>query len=319
MVEIDIRRYTPDLRHVWNDFIKLSRQGTFLFDRNYMDYHQNRFHDHSLMIYLKGKLYAVLPANEILTPKKSLISHQGLTYGGLITCDKMTASLACHTFEAIQEYLQAHGFQKLTYKAIPWIYHKIPSEEDLYAIIHVGKARLSVREISTTIPLAHPLKFSEQRRRGIKKAKEHKLAVKVCQPEDVKAFWNILNENLQRKYHTKPVHSYEELQLLMNRFPDNIIGYVIADDNETLGGSILFITPQVIHTQYIAASEKGKEMGALDLLFDDIIHQRKWNASYIDFGKSTEDEGNYLNANLIHQKEGFGGRGVVYDTYEWEL
>ena len=322
---ITVTRYTPQKHQIWNEFVKQSRQGTFLFDRNYMDYHQDRFHDHSLMIYYKDKLYALLPANEVVSasnneiPQKELVSHQGLTYGGLLTCNKMTAELTCETFEAIGNYLKQEGFSKLTYKAIPWIYHKIPSEEDLYALIHVGKASLSTREISTTILLQNKLRFSEQRRRGVNKAKKNSLIIRQSSQEDVFAFWNILNNNLQQKYHTRPVHSNEELQLLMSHFPENIIGYSVLKDEEVIAGTIIFITPQVIHTQYIGASEKGKEEGALDLLFDYLINQKKWNAPYFDFGKSTEDRGNYLNTNLIHQKEGFGGRGVAYDTYEWTL
>ena len=322
---ITVTRYTPKNHQTWNEFVKQSRQGTFLFDRNYMDYHQDRFHDHSLMIYYKDKLYALLPANEVVSasnneiPQKELVSHQGLTYGGLLTCNKMTAELTCETFEAIGNYLKQEGFSKLTYKAIPWIYHKIPSEEDLYALIHVGKASLSAREISTTILLQNKLRFSEQRRRGVNKAKKNSLIIRQSSQEDVFAFWNILNNNLQQKYHTRPVHSNEELQLLMSRFPENIIGYSVLKDAEVIAGTIIFITPQVIHTQYIGASEKGKEEGALDLLFDYLINQKKWNAPYFDFGKSTEDRGNYLNTNHIHQKEGFGGRGVAYDTYEWTL
>lgn len=322
---ITVTRYTPQNHQTWNEFVKQSRQGTFLFDRNYMDYHQDRFHDHSLMIYYKDKLYALLPANEVVSasnneiPQKELVSHQGLTYGGLLTCNKMTAELTCETFEAIGNYLKQEGFSKLTYKAIPWIYHKIPSEEDLYALIHVGKASLSAREISTTILLQNKLRFSEQRRRGVNKAKKNSLIIRQSSQEDVFAFWNILNNNLQQKYHTRPVHSNEELQLLMSRFPENIIGYSVLKDEEVIAGTIIFITPQVIHTQYIGASEKGKEEGALDLLFDYLINQKKWNTPYFDFGKSTEDRGNYLNTNLIHQKEGFGGRGVAYDTYEWTL
>lgn len=245
---ITVKRYTPENHHTWNEFVKQSRQGTFLFDRNYMDYHQDRFHDHSLMIYYKDKLYALLPANEVVSDSgnkvvsdsdieislKELVSHQGLTYGGLLTCNKMTAALTCETFEAIGNYLKQEGFSKLTYKAIPWIYHKIPSEEDLYALIHTGKASLSTREISTTIPLQNKLRFSEQRRRGIRKAKRNQLIIRQSTPEEVLAFWNILNNNLQQKYHTRPVHSNEELQLLMSRFPETSSAILFSRTRKSL-------------------------------------------------------------------------------------
>lgn len=337
---IEIRRYTPEDAAEWNNFIWLkSRQGTFLFDRNYMDYHQDRFHDHSLMFFHKKKLYALLPANEMIetsqgetseallgeasmtgSTKKILYSHQGLTYGGLLTCPKVTAEVCIDIFESLREYLRENGFQSCIYKAMPWIYQRIPSEEDLYALTHVAKAKLKAREISTTIPLDAPLRFSELRRRGIKKAERNELDVKFTKfPNDITAFWNLLDANLLERHHTHPVHSKEELELLMHRFPNNILCFVAEKDDAIVGGSIVYVTPQVIHTQYIAANEIGKQFGALDALFDFIIHKCRWNVPYFDFGKSTEDEGNFLNRNLIHQKEGFGGRGVIYDTYEWEI
>ena len=62
-----------------------------------------------------------------------------------------------------------------------------------------------------------------------------------------------------------PVHSLDEITLLHNRFPQNILHYIAKQENETLAGVILYITPQVVHVQYIAANAKGKELGALDL------------------------------------------------------
>lgn len=75
----------------------------------------------------------------------------------------------------------------------------------------------------------------------------------------------------------------------------------------------------VVHTQYISANLEGKEIGALDLLFDYLINTEYSNYKIFDFGQSTENNGIYLNESLIFQKEGFGGRGVVYDIYEYEL
>ena len=59
----DIIRYTKDKADEWNEFVARSKNGTFLFNRNYMDYHSDRFADYSLMFYRKGRLYALMPAN----------------------------------------------------------------------------------------------------------------------------------------------------------------------------------------------------------------------------------------------------------------
>lgn len=45
----EIRRYRDSDKNAWNNFVKLSKQGTFLLDRAYMEYHRKRFNDDSLM------------------------------------------------------------------------------------------------------------------------------------------------------------------------------------------------------------------------------------------------------------------------------
>ncbi len=205
------------------------------------------------------------------------------------------------------------------YKSIPWIYHKYPAEEDLYALLNVCKARLTIRDISTTIPLPQHLKFTESRKSGIRKAIHSELT--IAESENMEAFWGILNDNLSNKYNAHPVHSLAELTLLKSRCPKSIRLFMAFNKaGNPLGGTLIFETPQVIHTQYISASPEGKSLGALDLLFDHLINKvyadRK---GYFDFGKSTEENGRKLNAPLIFQKEGFGGRGVCYDCYEWDI
>ena len=86
-----------------------------------------------------------------------------------------------------------------------------------------------------------------------------------------------------------------------------------------LGGTLLFLTPQVLHTQYISATSEGKACGAIDILFDELINRRYCDYCYIDFGKSTVSDSADLNEQLIFQKEGFGARAVCYDTYEYDL
>ena len=78
---IDIIRYTADRADEWNRFVAQSKNGTFLFDRGYMDYHADRFEDYSLMFFRDGRLFALLPANR---DGDTLYSHRGLTYGGLV-------------------------------------------------------------------------------------------------------------------------------------------------------------------------------------------------------------------------------------------
>lgn len=311
----EVKQYTQEQTQTWNEFIEDSRQGTFLFNRSYMDYHADRFQDASLMIYRKGQLYALLPANRL---GDTLYSHQGLTYGGLITKKQSTTAEICEVFIRINKHLYNSEIQRVIYKPTPWIYHCYPAEEDLYALINVCHAQLVARDISSTIPFALRMNFTESRRSGIRKAT--RAGVTVRESQDLTSFWDILDKNLTNKYATHPVHSLEELTLLHSRFPNSIRLFMAYNDKGiAIGGTIIYEMPRVVHSQYISASPEGKRLGAIDLLFDHILNNVYANHNgFFDFGKSTEEEGKILNTTLIFQKEGFGGRGVCYDCYEWE-
>lgn len=311
---MEIRRYRREDKELWNTFVSKARNATFLFDRNYMDYHADRFDDNSFMFYHKGKLKAVLPAN---VAGDTLYSHQGLTYGGLLLDKKATVEDVLECFDSLNSWLRENGISKVVYKALPWIYQQYPSEEDLYALTWKCKAQLISRNIASTIVIDNKLKFAESRKSGIRKALS--LNIEVGESNDVDGFWHVLEDNLGNRYNAKPVHTASEMKLLMSRFPNNIKLYVAKMNGEIVGGTLIYVTPQVVHTQYISASVEGKKHGALDLLFDYIINKVYANCRYFDFGKSTEQGGAYLNEPLIFQKEGFGGRGVCYDWYQWEL
>lgn len=316
-----VRRYINADATEWNAFVSKAKNATFLLSRGYMDYHSDRFTDCSLMVYTlndNGKaplLIALLPAT---IHDYELRSHGGLTYGGLIMGNDMTAELCLDVFAVINSFLHDEcGVKRIVYKPIPWIYHSMPAEEDLYAIFRVCNARLVAREISSTIRLDNRSRFSKLRHRCINKARRN--GITVAETDDIQSFWNILDDNLEAKYGVRPVHTIDELQLLQSRFPENIRLFMAYEGNTPLGGTLVFECGETVHTQYISASKRGKETGALDLVFDFLINERYANRHYFDFGKSTEQLGRYLNCNLIHQKEGFGGRGVCYDTYEWEV
>ncbi len=308
---IEVVKYTQEKEREWNDFVSQSKNGTFLFDRRYMDYHSDRFEDFSLMVYRKNALYAILPAHRT---DNTLCSHQGLTYGGYLIHPKVTTSGMLETVQQVNSYLLSAGMNKMIYKSIPFIYHLYPSQEDLYAFFRYCQVKTIGCNIASVIFQHHKLKFDSSRKYGIHKAST--LGLKVVESTDFAAFWAILQSNLNNKYGIKPVHSLAEIELLHSRFPDNIKLFLVYKGETVVGGTVIYITTQVIRAQYSTASPEGKDSGALDVLFAYLINEKYRDYPYIDFGHSTEQMGNYLNENLIFQKEGFGARGIVYDIYE---
>jgi hypothetical protein len=310
---MQVIEYNKEWESGWNKLVKDSKNGTFLLNRNYMDYHEDRFQDCSLVFAEGDKILGVLPANWS-DKDKTVYSHQGLTYGGLILHTDVTAVQVMQMIdESLEYYKEKFSAVRMVYKPTPYIYHKYPSQEDLYAIYR-HQAVLLTRGLSSTIPLLHPLSMKQSRKGGVRKAISNSLY--LSKTNDVEAFWNILNYVLTTYHHTCPVHSIEELNLLLTRFPKEIQLFVVKDVDEIVAGTLLFVMPQVVHVQYIAASDKGKELGALDLLFHYLINEKYKDIPYLDFGVSTEEGGLILNEGLEFQKEGFGGRGVCYDSYE---
>lgn len=312
-MSIRIEKYNTEYKSVWDDFVSSSRNGTFLFYRDYMEYHSGRFQDYSLMFFEKNKLVALLPAN---ISEQVFYSHQGLTYGGLILSEDTKTPQTIEVIDTVVKYLQESKVSKIIYKPIPHIYHRYPSEDDLYALFR-NKAILISRNISSSINLSDKLGYSELRRRQIKKAEKQNLI--VCESDSLPEFWAVLEENLKKNHQAVATHSLDEIAYLRNQFPDNIRLFCTLKENRVVAGCLIFETATVAHAQYISATNEGKECGALDLLFDYLIDQVFTTKKYFDFGTSNEDNGYFLNEGLISQKEGFGARGVVYDTYQLNI
>lgn len=312
---IEIRRYKESDCFLWNKFIRNAKNSTFLFEREYMDYHSNRFNDCSLIFERKGETVALLPAN---IEEDALVSHRGLTYGGLVMSYETKATDVIEIFRTLHAYIKEElKVRKLIYKPLPHIYSSVPSEEPLYALTTMG-ATISSRAISTAIVTGCNGGINEQRKRGVKRAAN--AGILCSESGNFAAFWDILGNLLKNRHNTTPTHTLNEISLLSGRFPDNIRLFTATAGNDSvLAGVVVYETPKVAHLQYIAASPEGKKAGALDMLITHLMENVYKEKQYIDFGISTENGGKILNEGLISQKEGFGGRGIVYDTYEMQV
>lgn len=327
--------YSINRKETWDAFVEMSKNGTFLLKRNFMDYHSDRFFDCSLLIYsgispdgeFKEKslttkdLVAVFPANWD-KERQTVCSHQGLTYGGLVVLPEVTQKEVLDMMQAILRYyrdmMQA---ERLFYKPIPYIYSSIPSGEDLYALFRAG-AKLSRRLVSTCVSMRNPMKMTTLRIRQARKAVDHGFYIDRMTEGDtqtLREYWALLTGVLEKYHNARPTHTLQEMQLLMSQFPKNIRLYIVRREKEIVAGVVVFECRTVAHVQYIASGEEGRTYGALDLLFRHLINERYKQFEYVDFGTSNEDGGRYLNEGLIHQKEGFGGRAVCYDTYEIDI
>ena len=307
--------YTSERGPEWDEFVRASKNGTFLFLRGYMDYHRHRFTDESLMIRDDdGRLLALLPASR---HGATVASHRGLTYGGFVTDATMKTPRMLELFECVLAFLKGRGVAALEYKTIPHIYHRLPAEEDRYALF-LANASVTRRALLTVVRADERPVPQERRLRGARRARQHGLSVGPS--SDLAAYWQVVTDRLRASHDTTPVHTLREIQALYERFPEHMKLFACrTPEGEMVAGVLVYESARVAHCQYVAASDRGLEMQALDLLFTELLGGEYATKPYFDFGTSDEEDGRALKQGLVEQKEGFGARAVVHDHYRIDL
>jgi len=302
--------YNSNLKSQWDNFIVGSKNGTFLFYRDFLEYHKDRFNDYSILFYKNDKVIAILPANKL---KNKIYSHQGLTYGGLILEDNIKFSDVLQVFKLLLSHLHSNNYTSLTIKEIPEIYRILPSSEVKY-LLHIVDSKLIRRDVLSVVKIGKN-SYSRDRVQGNKRGEKFKLHVREV--ADFKEFWNtILIPNLETKHNISPVHSLEEITRLNSLFPENIRQFNVYLEDRIVAGATIFETKTTAHVQYISGNKEKNNLGSLDYLFTHLIEEVFSNKEYFDFGISNENNGKNINEGLLYWKEGFGARSITQDFYE---
>jgi len=313
MTKFTVKQYDKNDYQIWNDFIGQAKNATFLFHRDFMEYHKDRFEDFSLLVFEDEKLISVLPANKV---GNLIYSHQGLTYGGLVYKEQTKLAAVIEVFRSVLFFLNENNFQKLHLKTLPSIYHIKPAEEVLYALF-LSEAKLVRRDSLSVIDLSQESKTSKIRKRGFQKGVSNQLLIK--EEADFESFWkDVLIPNLNKKHSANPVHSVEEMNCLKGHFPKNIHQFNVYLEDKIVAGTTVFETETVAHCQYISKNENQENRGSLDYLFQYLIRERFAKKKFFNFGISNENQGRNLNEGLTYWKESFGASTIVHDFYEIE-
>lgn len=308
-----VKKYQETDYENWNAFIAKAKNATFLFHRDFMEYHKDRFEDYSLIILEGEKWVAILPANVV---GNQVFSHQGLTYGGLVYDEKIKLASVIGILKTVLCFFNEDKIEKLHLKLIPSVYHQKPAEELNYALF-LAEAQLIRRDSLAVIDLSKKLLIANGRNEGIKKGVSNKLEIKEV--DCFREFWNeILIPNLALKHQAKPVHSLEEITNLKTLFPKNIRQFNVYEKGNIVGGTTVFESDNVAHSQYISGREDKNDLGGLDFLYHYLLTEVFNKKKFFDFGTSNENQGRKLNNGLSYWKESFGASTIVHDFYELE-
>lgn len=316
-----INVYNETFKDLWDDFVITSRNGTFMQQRTFLNYHfPGRFTDHSLIVYdAHDKLTAVIPAaTKQEGPNRIFSSHPGASHGGIVIDFKFNTNGSLTLVPLLIEYCREKNFKAIEIKLSPHIYHCWPCGEIDFALRYNGFS-LSSTEFATVLPLQeteltkHNLANSAQR--NINKAE--KLGVTIKESRDYSTYWGILTNHLKHRHKAQPTHTLPEILDLKLRYPHSIKLFTAYWQGEMISGVLTFLlNRRVINCFYIASNSDFQHLRSLDLLFYKLINWGKTKGyCYLDWGISTEDKGRFVNQGLCSFKEKFGGRGILRETY----
>ncbi|NMH25218.1 GNAT family N-acetyltransferase [Flavobacterium solisilvae] len=313
MKNYTVKLYEKNDFQVWNAFIGSAKNATFLFHRDFMEYHSDRFQDYSMMVFEEGKLVSVIPANKV---ENTVFSHQGLTYGGFVFGEKIKLGEVITITKSVLAFLHQNEISTLQLKLIPSIYNHFFSEEIEYCLF-LTEARLIRRDCLSVIDLEKPFLITKTRKESIRRGEKNNLVIK--EELNFELFWNeILIPNLSKKHNAKPVHSLEEIINLQKKFPENIRHFNVYFNGEIMAGTTVFVTDNVAHPQYISGNEKKNELGSIDYLYNHLIKEVFPEKCFFDFGPSHEENGKKINQGILFWKESFGAKTTVQDYYVLE-
>jgi len=306
-----VRTYEPSDYAQWNAFVSKAKNATFLFHRDFMEYHSDRFFDFSMLVFEGEKLLSILPANR---EGAVVFSHQGLSYGGFVFDSDIKLGKAINVFREMLLFLNKSGVSFLELKPVPFFYHDFLSEEIEYALFLTEAQRIR-SDCFCAIDMSKPYSYTENKKRKVKRGKSH--AFSVVETNNFSGFWNeVLIPNLEDKHQVSPVHNLEEIALLKQRFPNNIRQFNVLYNGKIVAGTTIFETKNVAHAQYISGIPEFNTMGSIDFLFDHLLQQVYREKPFFDFGISNENAGKNLNEGLLYWKESFGARIAMQHFYK---
>lgn len=307
----------------WDLLVKSSNNGVFLHTRKFIGYHKDRFLDQSLVFRNDdGKLIATLPAAQDPDNPLKVISHPGITYGGLVFSGRMEIETVEEMLKLALDEYGRRGIEELIYKCVPIHLHAKPTQIDDYLLWRRG-ATLVRRELWNVIALNGSRTLSKGRRWGVGKAQKVGLIVEQSSSADAYiSFHGLLTRCLDERHQVQPIHSFEEMCALRDKFSDQISLWTVKNiEGIILAGSWIFTMENVAwHTQYIAATDEGRDCQAVDLLIETIIKTAEMkDVCYFSFGVSTEQQGKVFNSGLYNFKAGFGFGAITQDTYQVKI
>lgn len=309
-----VEKYSYKYYDLWNGFVKQSKNATFLFHRDFMEYHSDRFEDFSVLIFEDDALKSILPANRV---EDTLYSHQGLTYGGIYTRLGISKEEVKLILERLVCYLKLKGLKQLIFKKLPAFY--VNEKEFSWRLLEED---FGLKQINQQKCLAIDYADNKIHKTKLKHyRKAVKLGLRIEKTYDFSVFWKeVLTPRLETKHKVKPVHNLHEISYLSEKFPENIIQFNAYFNEKLLAGITIFDKGKVVKSQYGATTDLGEKYYAMDFLFVHLIeYYQKIGKKYFSMGTVTENNELGYNKGLLRQKIELGCKEFPFTYFQIDI
>jgi hypothetical protein len=297
-----IVNYNDNLFNEWDNFIKISINGTIYQTRKFLSYHdKNKFLDSSILIYKNEILSCVLPSCKL---GENFFSHKGATYGGPVFSKEV---YNIKNMDEILNLIFSYYDNKIEFRIPNSIYHEYSDNILLYLL---GSKLKMCPElawyISVEDDVINNIKNIRNKKSVIKMINnENYTCQKFTEKEDYISYYEILLKNLKEKYNTNPTHTLTEFLLLKEILLNNQSLYLVKKENIIYGGVfVIKVTKNCWYTFYISKNiDINNNMSIIYIMNKIKEDAKKENVKYIDYGITTENSGKILNKGLSEFKE----------------
>ncbi len=309
---LKIRKYSIDKKTEWDNLVSHSDNSFFFFKRDFLEYHQKPLVDFSVMIYQDNKLKAIMPINII---DHIAYSHQGITYGGLITESRCFYSDYVIYLNKILEFLKNNKVIHLVVSPQPSAYFKTQSNK-LDLIIQRNQIKMDKCSVGAILNQQN-FRLPTKRKLNIKSSLLENYEFSTT--TDLSIYWDLVEKFYHQRFGFNPVHNFNEIKYLHDTFKGNINITSLKDikSNKTVAGLMIFEDEKIAKIQYIAYEETAQNL--INLLYYETLDYYIKRGKSIDWGSSMDIKDGEVKTSILWLKEKFGASPTAMNTVTFDL
>lgn len=309
-LNFNIKKYENIFEETFDNFvINESINGTIYNTQKFLKTHlENKFKDETIMIYKGDKLISVVPCCKF---DNKYFSHKGCTFGGIII-SKSVNNIT--DLDEIIKIIFNHYDNKIQLRMADYIYNN-ENIDCLYYLLNTKT--IQKNELSWFVATDNKWYLNLDNKRNQKYLEKFEkdinniIYIATCK-EDYFLFYNILQQNLNKNHNTEPTHNLNEFLNFSEIMKNEHKLYLAKNGDEILGGVYVVLTNKNCwYTFYITRNinTKNDNCSVIAIMKKICIDAYNDGVKFIDYGTSTENNGELLNLGLSSYKEkSFGGK-----------